>query len=272
MTLEKNAVEAGPDSDTAPFYLAAGNEVTLFEAAWRRGLPLMIKGPTGCGKTRLVEYMAHRLGRPLHTVSCHEDMTASDLLGRFLLVGGDTTWVDGPLTQAARDGGICYLDEIVEARTDAVVALHSAADHRRMLSLERLGGATIKAAPGFQIVVSYNPGYQNVLKDLKPSTRQRMVAVDLTYPPAEQELRILTQETGLTGRLTEDLVRLGQAIRRVNDPSLREVASTRTLVAAAALIQEGLHAWEAATAAIAAPLSDDPDLREGLCTMIRDYL
>jgi len=255
----------------APFYLPIGNEVEMFEAAWRRGLPLMLKGPTGCGKTRLVEHMARRLGVGLHSVSCHEDMTASDLLGRFLLVGGDTTWVDGPLTRAVREGGICYLDEIVEARPDAVVAIHSVADHRRELSLERLGGTTVQAAPGFQLVVSYNPGYQSVLKDMKPSTRQRMVSIDLDFPPADRECEILERETGLTGDTASDLVRLAQAVRRVQHAGLREAASTRTLVSAAALIGEGLGFVAAATAAIAGPLSDDPEIREALVSMIRTY-
>ena len=255
----------------APFYLPVANEVEVFTAAWRRGLPLMLKGPTGCGKTRLVEHMAHRLDRPLHTVSCHEDMTASDLLGRFLLRGGDTVWVDGPLTAAAREGGICYLDEIVEARPDAVVAIHSLADHRRELSLERLGGETIKAAPGFQLVVSYNPGYQSILKDMKPSTRQRMVAIELTFPSAAHELDILTQETDLSAEAAAELVRFGQAVRRVQHPGLREVASTRTLIAAAELMGEGLSFAEAVTAAVAGPLSDDPDLRDGLVAMIDTY-
>jgi len=270
-TLDPVHAESLPAADPQPFYLPVGNEVEVFEAACRRGLPVMLKGPTGCGKTRLVEYMAHRLSRPLYTVSCHEDMTASDLLGRFLLVGGDTTWVDGPLTRAAREGGICYLDEIVEARPDAVVAIHSLADHRRELSLERLGGVSITAAPGFQLVVSYNPGYQSILKDMKPSTRQRMVAVELDFPSADRERQILEAETGLTDDVAEDLIRLGQAVRRVQHPALREVASTRTLIAAAALIQEGLSFTEAATAAIAGPLSDDPELREGLLGMIRTY-
>jgi len=265
------APSLGPEPSDAPFYLPIGNEVEMFEAAWRRGLPLMLKGPTGCGKTRLVEHMAHRLGVGLHSVSCHEDMTASDLLGRFLLVGGDTSWVDGPLTRAVRKGGICYLDEIVEARPDAIVAIHSVADHRRELSLERLGGTTIKATPGFLLVVSYNPGYQSVLKDMKPSTRQRMISIDLDFPPADRERQILERETGVTGEIADDLVRLAQAVRRVQHAGLREAASTRTLVAAAALIEEGLGFVAAATAAIAGPLSDDPEIRAALVSMIQTY-
>jgi nitric oxide reductase NorQ protein len=255
-------------SATPPYYLRVGNEVELFEAAWRRGLPVMLKGPTGCGKTRLVEFIADRVGVPLFTVSCHEDMTASDLLGRYVLVGGETKWVDGPLTRAVREGGICYLDEIVEARQDATVAIHSLADHRRELNVERLGGERLEAADGFLLVVSYNPGYQSVLKDLKPSTRQRMITIELDFPPPELELEILQLEAGIDDGAADDLVRLGQAIRRIRDAGLREAASTRTLIAAAALIGEGLPFREAALAAIAGPLTDDPELRAGLITMI----
>ena len=254
-----------------PFYLAVGNEVDLFEAAWRRGLPVMLKGPTGCGKTRLVEYIADKVGVPLWTVSCHEDMTASDLLGRFVLTGGETEWVDGPLTRAVRAGGICYLDEIVEARQDATVAIHSLADHRRELNVERLGGQRLKAAPGFQLVVSYNPGYQSVLKDLKASTRQRMISIELDFPAPEPELQILREEAGVPDAIAEDLVRLGQAVRRVRDAGLREAASTRTLIAAAALIEEGVSFRDAAIAAIAGPLTDDAELRDGLITMIEAH-
>jgi nitric oxide reductase NorQ protein len=254
-----------------PYYLAVGNEIEVFEAAWRRGIPVMLKGPTGCGKTRLVEFIADRVGVPLFTVSCHEDMTASDLLGRYVLTGGDTDWVDGPLTRAAREGGICYLDEIVEARQDATVAIHSLADHRRELNLERRGGEQLQAAAGFLLVVSYNPGYQSVLKDLKTSTRQRMVSIQLDFPPAEMELKVITHETGLDGQDAEALIRLAQAIRRVDDAGLREVASTRTLIAAAALIGEGLSFHDAAFAAIAGTLTDDLELRDGLETMIEAH-
>lgn len=259
------------ESRPAPFYLPVGDEVSVFEAAWQRGLALMLKGPTGVGKTRLVEHMAARLDVPLYTVSCHEDMTASDLLGRFLLIGGNTQWVDGPLTRAVREGGICYLDEIVEARQDAVVAIHSLTDHRRELSLERLGGTSVQATPGFQLVVSYNPGYQSVLKDMKPSTRQRMVAIELDFPSPEVERKILSEESGLDDGRVEDLVRLGQAIRRIDQLGLREAASTRTLVAAATLMAQGLSFRAATTAAVAGPLTDDPDVRSGLLTIIDTY-
>jgi nitric oxide reductase NorQ protein len=267
----RESEEAGAEVIEAPFYMPVGREVEVFEAASSRGLPLMLKGPTGCGKTRLVEYMAHRLGVPLFTVSCHEDMTASDLLGRFVLQGNDTVWVDGPLTRAVKEGGICYLDEIVEARQDATVAIHSLADHRRELNLERQGGRRLHAADGFCLVVSYNPGYQSVLKDLKMSTRQRMVSIELDFPPPEIERKIVMAEADVNEKLADDLVRLGHAIRRVKEAGLREVASTRTMVAAAQLIGEGLDFREAAIAAIAGPLTDDVELREGLVAMIESY-
>lgn len=258
-------------STVAPFYTPTGGEIDVFEAAFRRGLPVMLKGPTGCGKTRLVEHMAHRLGVGLFTVSCHEDMTASDLLGRYVLTGGDTEWVDGPLTRAVREGGICYLDEIVEARQDATVAIHSLTDHRRELNIERLGGQTLHAADGFGLVVSYNPGYQSVLKDLKTSTRQRMVSIELAFPEPAVEKRILVEEAGVDPEVADDLVRLGAAIRRAKDSGLREVASTRTLIAAAMLIDAGLSFRAAAAAAIAGPLTDDVELRAGLHQMIDSY-
>lgn len=253
-----------------PHYTATGDEVEIFEAATRRQLPVMLKGPTGCGKTRLVEHMASRLGVPLYTVSCHEDMTAGDLLGRYVLTGGNTEWIDGPLTRAVREGGICYLDEVVEARQDATVAIHSLTDHRRELNLERRGGETVKAAAGFTLVVSYNPGYQSVLKDLKVSTRQRMVGIELTYPPAAIERAIILREGG-TEKHLDDLLRLGQAIRRAREAGLAEVASTRTLVTASQLIAEGLSFRAAAHAAIALPLTDDAELSIQLTALINSY-
>jgi nitric oxide reductase NorQ protein len=254
-----------------PFYVPVGNEEQVFRAACRQGLAIMLKGPTGCGKTRFVEAMAHDLGRPLITVSCHDDITTADLVGRFLLRGGNTEWVDGPLTRAVRDGAICYLDEVVEARQDTTVVIHPLADHRRQLPIDRLG-RTLQAAPGFCLVVSYNPGYQSVLKDLKDSTRQRLIAIEFDFPPAEVEEKILSHEAGIDQETTARLVRLGHAIRRAEGSGLREVASTRALIAAGQLVAAGLPAREAAGVAIAGPLTDDPLITEGLIEMIDVYL
>lgn len=256
---------------TRPFYLPVAHEEQIFRAAFRQRMAVLLKGPTGCGKTRFVEAMAHDLGRPLITVACHDDLTAADLVGRYLLRGGQTEWVDGPLTRAVRQGGICYLDEVVEARQDTTVLLHPLADHRRLLPLDRTG-ETLEAAPGFCLVVSYNPGYQSVLKDLKDSTRQRMVAIELGFPPPDVEQKVLTAETGIAPELAARLVQLGQAIRRVDTPGLREVASTRVLVAAARLTLEGVPEREAALAAVAAPLTDDPSVGNGLAELIDAYL
>lgn len=261
-----------PQSYQAGEYLPVGDEVDIFSASWRSGLPVMLKGPTGCGKTRLVEHMAKTLGVPLFTVCCHEDMTASDLLGRFVLQDATTEWVDGPLTRAVREGGICYLDEVVEARQDAIVAIHSLTDHRRELNIERLGGLRLHASPGFQLVVSYNPGYQSILKDLKMSTRQRLVGIDLGFPPADLERTILRQEAGLDSVVVDDIVRLGQVIRRLDDASLREVASTRALIATAQLVRDGLPLRTAAIAAIASPLTDDAESRASLTMLIDSYI
>jgi nitric oxide reductase NorQ protein len=262
---------AGP-ADAAPFYLPVGGEVETFEAAWRSELAIMLKGPTGCGKTRLVEHMAHRFGIPLFTVSCHEDITAADLVGRYVLAGGETVWVDGPLTHAVRDGGLCYLDEIVEARQDSIVAIHPLADHRRELTIERQGGRHLRAAHGFALVVSYNPGYQSVLKDLKMSTRQRMVSIDLDFPPPDIEREILIHESGIDAAVADDLIALGQAIRRIEDSDLREVASTRALIATGKLVVHGLRPRQAAVSAIAGALTDDQTLRNGLIAMVTSFL
>ena len=256
---------------TRPYYVPVGSEEPVFRAAYRQGLSVLLKGPTGCGKTRFVEAMAHDLARPLVTVACHDDLTTADLVGRFLLKGGDTAWVDGPLTRAVRDGAICYLDEIVEARQDTTVVLHPLADHRRQLPIDRLG-VTLDAAPGFCLVVSYNPGYQSVLKDLKDSTRQRMVAIELDFPPPDIEEKIVTHEAGVDPGTAALLVQLGQAVRRLEAAGLREVASTRVLVAAGRLISEGLPVRDAARAAVAGPLTDDPVVTAGLFEMIDAYL
>jgi nitric oxide reductase NorQ protein len=254
-----------------PYYVPIGHEEQVFRAAFRQSLAILLKGPTGCGKTRFVEAMAHDLGRPLITVACHDDLTTADLVGRYLLQGGDTTWVDGPLTRAVREGAICYLDEIVEARQDTTVVLHPLGDHRRQLPIDRLG-VTLDAAPGFCLVVSYNPGYQSVLKDLKDSTRQRMVAIELDFPPPDVEEKIVAHEAGVDHDTAARLVRLGQAIRRLDDAGLREVASTRVLIAAGRLVVEGLSRRDAARAAVAGPLSDDPVVTAGLVQMIDAYL
>ncbi len=260
-----------PVRQQRPFYQAIGNEEAVFKAAYRQGLSLVLKGPTGCGKTRFVEAMAHDLGRPLITVSCHDDLTTADLVGRYLLQGDQTVWVDGPLTRAVREGAICYLDEVVEARQDTTVVLHPLADYRRQLPIERLG-VTLDAAPGFGLVVSYNPGYQSVLKDLKDSTRQRMVAIEFGFPASEVEEGIVMHEAGVDRPTAAHLVRLGQAIRRLETGGLREVASTRVLIAAGRLVAEGLTLQDAARAAIAGPLTDDPTVGRGLADMIDVYL
>src|SRR3989449_2620683 len=218
-----------------PFYVPVGDEEQVFAAAFRQGLSILLKGPTGCGKTRFVEAMAYDLDRSLVTVACHDDLTTADLVGRFLLQGGETAWVDGPLTRAVREGSICYLDEIVEARQDTTVVLHPLADHRRQLPIDRLG-VTLDAEPGFGLVVSYNPGYQSVLKDLKDSTRQRMVAIELDFPPADVEEKVVAHEAGVDAVTAARLVQLGQAVRRLEAAGLREVASTRVLVAAGRLV------------------------------------
>ncbi|ASW89443.1 CbbQ/NirQ/NorQ/GpvN family protein [Mycobacterium marseillense] len=254
-----------------PYYQAVGGEEAVFKAAYRQGLSLVLKGPTGCGKTRFVEAMAYDLGRPLITVACHDDLTTADLVGRYLLRGDETVWVDGPLTRAVREGAICYLDEVVEARQDTTVVLHPLADHRRQLPIERLG-VTLDAAPGFGLVVSYNPGYQSVLKDLKDSTRQRMVAIEFDFPAADVEEGIVAHEAGVDGATAAELVRFGQAIRRLETGGLREVASTRVLIAAGRLVAEGLSMKEAARAAIAGPLTDDVAVGKALGEMIEIYL
>ena len=252
-------------------YIASGAEVAIFRAAAASSLPVLLKGPTGCGKTRFVQSMAAELGRPLFTVACHEDLTAGDLVGRYLLKGGETVWEDGPLTRAVRAGGICYLDEIVEARADTTVVIHPLADHRRELNIERLG-ETLTAPPGFLLVLSYNPGYQSVLKDLKPSTRQRMVAIELTYPDAATETRIVVKEAGVDADLAGKLVRLGHAIRALRVAELPEGASTRTLITAGRLVAAGLDPVAAAEVAMTAPLTDDAATVASLRDLARLYM
>tara|TARA_B110000503_G_C7118687_1_gene401462 strand:- start:711 stop:1493 length:783 start_codon:yes stop_codon:yes gene_type:complete len=254
-----------------PFYQPVGNEKTIFEAAYRSNHAVMLKGPTGVGKTRFIESMAAQLGRPLITVSCHEDLTSADLLGRYLLKGGDTEWMDGPLTRAVREGAICYLDEVVEARADTTVAIHALTDHRRELYLDRLS-EKLKAPNEFMMVVSYNPGYQSILKDLKPSTRQRMVSIELNFPPPEVELVVVLKESGIDADRAKDLVRLGNAIRQLDIPGLPEVSSTRSLIAAADLMQAGLSPREAVEAGMIGPLCDDPDISASLMEIVTTYI
>lgn len=268
---DRGKSEGDEKGEVRPYYQAVGSEEAVFKAAYRQGLSLVLKGPTGCGKTRFVEAMAYDLGRPLITVACHDDLTTADLVGRYLLRGDETVWVDGPLTRAVREGAICYLDEVVEARQDTTVVLHPLADHRRQLPIERLG-VTLDAAPGFGLVVSYNPGYQSVLKDLKDSTRQRMVAIEFDFPAADVEEGIVAHEAGVDAAIAAELVRFGQAIRRLETGGLREVASTRVLIAAGRLVAEGLSMKEAARAAIAGPLTDDVEVGKALGEMIEIYL
>jgi nitric oxide reductase NorQ protein len=247
----------------APFYQPQGNEVVLFEAAYAARLPVMVKGPTGCGKSRFIEHMAHKLGRPLITVACNEDMTASDLVGRYLLDANGTRWQDGPLTVAARTGAICYLDEIVEARQDTTVVIHPLSDHRRQLPLDKKG-ETVMAHPDFQLVISYNPGYQSLLKDLKPSTKQRFVAFEFDYPSADLEAAIVSTEAGLDQATCASLVRIAHAARQLKGHGLTEGISTRLLVYAAVLIRQGVAPRDACRMAMVRPITDDADIRQTL--------
>ena len=242
-----------------PYYERVGDEIDLFEAAYANGLPILLKGPTGCGKTRFMEYMAWRLKRPLITVSCHDDLTASDLVGRFLVKGGETVWVDGPLTRAVRCGGICYLDEIVEARKDTMVVIHPLADDRRALPMEKLG-QLLEAPEDFCLAISYNPGYQSVLKDLKQSTRQRFVAMEFDYPAPELERKIIANEARVDAALAEKLVKFAQLTRNLKGSGLEEGASTRLLVHAGKLIASGVEPVSACRAAVAQAITDDADM------------
>lgn len=259
MGVSSAASVALPASGDAPYYLPFGDEVALFEQCHHNRLAVMLKGPTGCGKTRFVEYMAWRLGRPLITVSCHDDLTASDLIGRFLIQHDDTVWQDGPLATAVRRGAICYLDEVVEARQDTIVVLHPLTDHRRILPIDKTG-EVLEAPPDFQLVISYNPGYQRMLKDLKPSTRQRFVALDFDFPSPEQEAQIVATESGLDDVQAHALVSLAHKLRGFQDKGLAEVPSTRLLVATAGLMARGIAPRQACYAGLVSPLSDDASL------------
>ena len=261
------AVHLSEKVTPVPFYLPQADECDVFRAAYRRQMPLLLKGPTGCGKTRFVAHMAALLGRPLYTVACHDDLSASDLIGRFLLKGGETEWVDGPLTRAVREGAICYLDEGGEARKDVAVVLHPLTDDRRMLPIERTG-EVLEAGPQFMLVASYNPGYQNILKTLKPSTRQRFLALDFDFPPPEREIEIVVRESGLAQDRVATLVRLAGKLRALKGQDLEEGVSTRLLVYCASLIHDGMPIGRAVEAALIEPLSDDADVKQGLRDLV----
>jgi nitric oxide reductase NorQ protein len=258
-----------------PYYLPLGDEVEVFMAAYEQRLPVLLKGPTGCGKTRFIEYMAHRIYRrkgnsirqPLQTVACHEDLSATDLVGRFLLKSEETVWQDGPLSTAVKEGSICYLDEIVEARKDSTVLIHSLTDHRRILPVEKLG-IILEAHPNFLLVISYNPGYQNVLKDLKPSTRQRFIAIDFDYPELSEEARIIAHESGVSATFSDQLARIGQKIRNLRSHGFDEGVSTRLLVYAGQLIVQGVLPRRACDAAISKAVSDDVEVQRAIAELV----
>lgn len=253
-----------------PFYKETGDEISLYEAAYARRMPVMLKGPTGAGKSRFVEYMAWKLGRPLITVACNEDMTASDLVGRFLLDKDGTKWQDGPLTTAARIGAICYLDEIVEARQDTTVVIHPLTDHRRQLPLDKKG-ELIQAHPDFQLVISYNPGYQSLMKDLKQSTKQRFAALDFDYPDVALETEIVAKETGVETATAEKLVQIAHRTRNLKGHGLDEGISTRLLVYAGQMIAEGVDPKAACLMTLVTPLTDDADMRETLIAAVETF-
>jgi nitric oxide reductase NorQ protein len=250
-----------------PYYREIGDERGIFEAAHRNKLPVMLKGPTGSGKTRFVQRMAWRLKLPLITVACHEDLTASDLIGRYLLEGGETRWSDGPLARAVKTGGICYLDEIVEARKDTTVVIHPLTDHRRLLPVEKRG-EIIEAPDAFMLIISYNPGYQSILKNLKQSTRQRFVSLEFDYPPREVEAEIVAHESGVGRELALELVRIGEMVRNLKAKGLEEGASTRSLIYAGLLMGSGIGPRSACQVAIANPITDDAEMQKAILSVI----
>jgi nitric oxide reductase NorQ protein len=253
--------------DIEPYYRATAREIELYEAAYAARLPMMLKGPTGCGKTRFIEYMAWKLGRPLVTLACNEDMTASDLVGRFLLDADGTRWQDGPLTLAARHGAICYLDEVVEARQDTAVVIHPLTDARRCLPLEKKN-ELVHAHPDFQLVISYNPGYQSILKDLKQSTKQRFGALDFRYPERAIEIEIVAHEAAIATELAGRLVSVGEKTRNLKGHGLEEGASTRMLIHAGYLMAHGIDPVAACQVALVRPITDDPDMRDALDAVV----
>jgi nitric oxide reductase NorQ protein len=266
-----------------PFYQPVKDEIQLFEAAYAEKIPVLLKGPTGCGKTRFVEYMAYKLGRPvsvvrdsdgngaraeetgtpLVTVACHEDLTASDLIGRYLLEGDSTRWIDGPLTRSVKAGAICYLDEIVEARKDTTVLIHPLTDHRRLLPIEKLG-QIVEAMEGFLLVISYNPGYQSALKDLKHSTRQRFMSIEFNYPPRDLEATIIGHEAGVDASVANELAKLGEKVRHLKEHGLAEGVSTRLLIYAGKLIHQGIEPRRACQVAVTWALTDDRDVQRSI--------
>lgn len=256
-----------------PYYLPIGDEEKIFSSAYRARLPVLLKGPTGCGKTRFIEFMTYRLGKemgtslPLITVACHEDLTGSDLVGRYLLKGEETIWVDGPLARAVKNGAICYLDEIVEARKDTTVLIHPLADHRRILPVEKKG-QILEAHKNFLLVITYNPGYQSVLKNLKHSTRQRFVAMELHYPPRELEAEIIAHESGVDFAVAEDLAKLAEKVRNLRDQGLEEGVSTRLLIYAGQLIVQGIEPRRACEVAVGQAVTDDADVILGIQEVI----
>nr|MBF0223064.1 CbbQ/NirQ/NorQ/GpvN family protein [Desulfobulbaceae bacterium] len=249
-----------------PFYLSQGDELQIAQAAYSNQIPLLLKGPTGCGKTRFMQHLAWKLGRPLITVSCHDDLSTSDLVGRYLLKGGEAVWMDGPLTSAARAGAICYLDEIVEARKDTMVVIHPLADDRRELPIEKLGELLL-APPQFMLAVSYNPGYQSVLKDLKQSTRQRFISIEFGYPSQDLENEIVSSEGAIAPDTAASLVRFGRMTRELKDAGLQEGASTRLLIHAGLLIKSGIAPRKACQVAITETLTDDHELQISISEM-----
>ncbi len=262
-------------AEAEPYYLPLADEVEVFRAAYSARLPVLLKGPTGCGKTRFVEHMTWRLYRetanqlevPLVTVSCHEDLTATDMVGRYLLKGDETVWTDGPLTRAVRTGAICYLDEIVEARKDTTVLIHSLTDHRRILPIDKTG-ELVHAHPEFLLVISYNPGYQSVLKDLKPSTRQRFVSLEFDYPDVEQEASIISHETGVDATTAERLAVIGERVRNLKQHGFEEGVSTRLLIYAGNLIATGIDARRSAQVAIVTAISDDNTVQQAVADIV----
>src|SRR3954451_19292234 len=278
MTVDPAAPHPTSELREEPWYLPLGDEVQMFEAAYQARLPVLLKGPTGCGKTRFVEYMAWRLFRhaesprrsvetPLITVACHEDLTATDLVGRYLLAGDETVWIDGPLTRAVRTGALCYLDEVVEARKDTTVVVHALTDHRRVLPIEKTG-ELLDAHPDFLLLISYNPGYQSVLKDLKPSTRQRFVSLEFGYPAPEVEATIVAHEGGVDAPLAERLAEIAWRVRELREHGFEEGVSTRLLVYAAQLTTRGVAPRRACDVAIVRAISDDPDVQQAVADVV----